>query len=451
MPETGDISALAVAVRQRRAKLGLTHEDVVNRGGPSGVTLTKIEAAKGPVPRGATLKKLDLALDWRPGSALRTLSGDKPTPIDDEPRAGSSLLPPPPQDLADEALQMAAHLVEAVEKLNDELPRLSDRAESAVVAILSVAMRLSDKGYDVRSGEMINLTGLASDPQGFLDAAAKNEGLLELRRMRAAKADQLLRRMFDAVHVGATRNALAHGRPVPPPPPALPAYSIDNDAAKAVTSIADRRKVPPPPSLDGLDVAASRREKQSDRDRDPSLGWWVSPSEVAHLNSTPGSVPDSIRAVVPKAVFQDYAAAVRGVQKHLGTVQNAVAQQRLTTEIMASLLDAIDVYANAAHTFTAELRRVELDATREQFDSALPIFAQGWEFADSLSSFIGCLLPAAPNATESDRITSAQQSLGQLADFHHYAHDTWVETGLSSKALEAVTSRHEKHSDRDDD
>ncbi|WP_232785804.1 helix-turn-helix domain-containing protein [Mycobacteroides chelonae] len=272
MPETGDISALAVAVRQRRAMLGLTHEDVVNRGGPSGVTLTKIEAAKGPVPRGATLKKLDLALDWRPGSALRTLSGDKPTPIDDEPRAGSSLLPPPPQDLADEALQMAAHLVEAVEKLNDELPRLSDRAESAVVAILSVAMRLSDKGYDVRSGEMINLTGLTADPQGFLDAAAKNEGLLELRRMRAAKADQLLRRMFDAVHVGATRNALAHGRPVPPPPPALPAYSIDDDAAKAVTSLADRRKVPPPPSLYGLDVAASRREKQSDRDRDDEDG-----------------------------------------------------------------------------------------------------------------------------------------------------------------------------------
>lgn len=449
MPETGDISALAVAVRQRRAKLGLTHEDVVNRGGPSGVTLTKIEAAKGPVPRGATLKKLDLALDWRPGSALRTLSGDKPTPIDDEPRAGSSLLPPPPQDLADEALQMAAHLVEAVEKLNDELPRLSDRAESAVVAILSVAMRLSDKGYDVRSGEMIDLTGLASDPQGFLDAAAKNEGLLELRRMRAAKADQLLRRMFDAVHVGATRNALAHGRPVPPPPPALPAYSIDDDAAKAVTSLADRRKVPPPPSLDGLDVAASRREKESDRY--PNLAWWVPPSEVAHPQATPGAVPDSIRAVVPKKVFREYAASVEGVRKHLKAVEDAAAEQRLTTATVTSLLNAIAAHATAARDFMSELRRVELDATPEQIDGALPLFEQAERFAASLSRFVGHLLPAAPNTDESDRLIATQRSLAELENFHRHAYDVWVETGRSSKSLKAIASRREEQSDGDRD
>ncbi|RIT63977.1 hypothetical protein D2E95_01155 [Mycobacteroides abscessus] len=35
-----------------------------------------------------------------------------------------------------------------------------------------------------------------------------------------------------------------------------------------VTNLADRRPVPPPPDLDDLDVAASRREKQSDGERD---------------------------------------------------------------------------------------------------------------------------------------------------------------------------------------
>lgn len=43
---------------------------------------------------------------------------------------------------------------------------------------------------------------------------------------------------------------------------------LDEARQMKVTSLADRRKVPPPPSLDESDVAASRREKQSDRDRD---------------------------------------------------------------------------------------------------------------------------------------------------------------------------------------
>jgi hypothetical protein len=219
--------------------------------------------------------------------------------------------------------------------------------------------------------------------------------------------------------------------------------------ASNVTSLADRRKVPPPPSLDEIDVAASRREKQSDRD--PSPGWWISPEEVAHLQTTPGSVPDSIRAVVPKAVFREYAASVEGARKHLKAVEDAVAQGKLTTDIVTSLLNAIAAYATAARDFTSELRRVELDATPDQIDAALPLFEQARRFAASLSRFVGHLLPAAPNTDESDRLIATQRSLAELEDFHRDAYDIWIETGRSSKSLKAVTSRREKQSDRDRD
>ncbi|OLT80548.1 helix-turn-helix domain-containing protein [Mycobacteroides chelonae] len=219
--------------------------------------------------------------------------------------------------------------------------------------------------------------------------------------------------------------------------------------ASNVTSLADRRKVPPPPSLDEIDVAASRREKQSDRD--PSPGWWISPEEVAHLQTTPGSVPDSIRAVVPKAVFREYAASVEGARKHLKAVEDAVAQGKLTTDIVTSLLNAIAAYATAARDFTSELRRVELDATPDQIDAALPLFEQARRFAASLSRFVGHLLPAATNTDESDRLIATQRSLAELEDFHRDAYDIWIETGRSSKSLKAVTSRREKQSDRDRD
>lgn len=420
MSDSKGMTRLAEAVRARRAELGLTHDSVLAAGGPSGVTLTKIESASGPVPRPSTLKKLDKALDWAPGSSARVIAGSVPTPLsfaseDDRVRfiadtiAKAGLAHQRAQAAYLEMGMIAANFIE-----HPVPPELRE--------LYASEMRIATNNLAVQF--LVHL-----DPRDDVDDLSRRVSklLTPENLMTAEDMREKFRRSADFIE---------RARVSEPDAGSLKTGDV--------TSLASRREVPPPPNIDELDVAASRREKQSDRD--PSLGRWVSPDDATNPRATPPFVPDAIRAVLPKAVFQDYAAAVRGVQKHLSAVQEAAAERRLTTETVISLLDAIDGYADAARTFTAELRRVELDATREQFDSALPIFAQGWAFADSLSTFIGHLLSAAPNTTESGRIISAQQSLGELAAFHRYAYDTWVETGRSSEPLKAAASRRERQS-----
>lgn len=73
---THGLEALGRAVRTRRTQLGLTQEEVNAHGGPSDTTLTKIENGEGANPAASTLRKLDTALRWRPGSAQRVLEGE---------------------------------------------------------------------------------------------------------------------------------------------------------------------------------------------------------------------------------------------------------------------------------------------------------------------------------------------------------------------------------------
>ncbi|TSD99365.1 helix-turn-helix domain-containing protein [Skermania sp. ID1734] len=70
-------------VRARRARLGMTHDDVRAAGGPSDRLMTKIEHGQGPEPSPSTLRKIDCALRWQPGSAAAVLGGEDPRPLED--------------------------------------------------------------------------------------------------------------------------------------------------------------------------------------------------------------------------------------------------------------------------------------------------------------------------------------------------------------------------------
>lgn len=76
---------LAHHVKARRTQLGLTWRDVGAGGGPTWSTLARIESAE-QVKRlhGDTLRRLDVGLEWAPGSAKAVLDGGEPTPIDEE-------------------------------------------------------------------------------------------------------------------------------------------------------------------------------------------------------------------------------------------------------------------------------------------------------------------------------------------------------------------------------
>ena len=70
----------ATTVRETMSRLGLTQADVAARGGPSDTTLRKILEGLDVGVSIATLKKLDSALEWEPGSAARALEGSEPIP-----------------------------------------------------------------------------------------------------------------------------------------------------------------------------------------------------------------------------------------------------------------------------------------------------------------------------------------------------------------------------------
>lgn len=73
----------ALVLQRRKVELGLTQEEVANRGGPSNATMTKLEKGLGVKVRtlASTLRKLEEALDWEPGSAIAGLQGGRPKPL----------------------------------------------------------------------------------------------------------------------------------------------------------------------------------------------------------------------------------------------------------------------------------------------------------------------------------------------------------------------------------
>ncbi|MEV0945370.1 helix-turn-helix domain-containing protein [Rhodococcus sp. NPDC049939] len=69
-------------VHKRRRFLNLTQDQVTAAGGPSDAAQTRAENGTGPDPSIETLRKLDTALQWVPGSAARALEGGDPTPLE---------------------------------------------------------------------------------------------------------------------------------------------------------------------------------------------------------------------------------------------------------------------------------------------------------------------------------------------------------------------------------
>lgn len=72
----------AAVLHRREDELDMSQMEVWAAGGPSNTTLTNIENARLPLPSRASLKKLDVGLQWEDGSAKRVLAGGEPTPLD---------------------------------------------------------------------------------------------------------------------------------------------------------------------------------------------------------------------------------------------------------------------------------------------------------------------------------------------------------------------------------
>lgn len=70
---SADTERLGQAILARRDHLALNQQEVAAAGGPSDTTLSKLENGAVDNVSNATLKKLDLGLQWVSGSARRVL------------------------------------------------------------------------------------------------------------------------------------------------------------------------------------------------------------------------------------------------------------------------------------------------------------------------------------------------------------------------------------------
>lgn len=67
----------------RRHELGLTQENIEERGGPAPLTVSEYEKGKVPnKPQPRTLSRFDAALEWADGSSAAVLKGGDPIPLD---------------------------------------------------------------------------------------------------------------------------------------------------------------------------------------------------------------------------------------------------------------------------------------------------------------------------------------------------------------------------------
>lgn len=114
MIETPDkLQRLAEAVRQRRGYLGLAQGDLAEVGGPSIVTVGQIERCAIQQPQTGTLKKIDTALQWAPGSAARILAGGEPVPLEQPKR-------PTAQEASEQLARLSRDELERVVRLGQD-------------------------------------------------------------------------------------------------------------------------------------------------------------------------------------------------------------------------------------------------------------------------------------------------------------------------------------------
>lgn len=134
---TGDRERLAERTHARRLELLRTVNQVATRAGLAPRTVMKVEAAE-PV-REINLYKLDVGLDWEPGSARRVLEGGEPTPID-----GGEVEPQPePEDTDTRIDRLERRIAELEETLRQV--RLAEQRKAPAESQWSIPIEDLDK------------------------------------------------------------------------------------------------------------------------------------------------------------------------------------------------------------------------------------------------------------------------------------------------------------------
>ncbi|SUD49571.1 Uncharacterised protein [Nocardia otitidiscaviarum] len=118
---------LARLVLKRRQDLGVSRRQVSLTGGPTEPTMLKIERGQARRMEPDTMRKLDFALRWEPGTAAAIVAGDDPAPL--QRGRGRHVAVGPP--LIEVSAETIGQLVRAAQELTELAPGESRRMQDA--------------------------------------------------------------------------------------------------------------------------------------------------------------------------------------------------------------------------------------------------------------------------------------------------------------------------------
>ncbi|SIN33241.1 helix-turn-helix domain-containing protein [Mycobacteroides abscessus] len=267
---TNEAERLGQLVVARRIQLGLrTSVALAEAAGLTTRVISDLESGRRSNFSASTKAQIEGALKWHTGSIDDALKGGEPRPVRG---AGVSDLLPPRSDTH------ANSEANAVQGLTERRERIREGVDTHRKLFAEMLAE-----YLVMSARNAKFLENSDDPAVHENRAQLAEFMYNATRSVAIHFLVQLDPSWDVPEVvdtvsslltPADRETLESSRET-----YIRAYEIldrisgparpaDGTSSSNVTNLADRRPVPPPPDLDDLDVAASRREKQSDGERD---------------------------------------------------------------------------------------------------------------------------------------------------------------------------------------
>jgi len=156
-------------VRERMRELGLSRRQASLSGGPTEPTLLKIERGQSKRLDPDTLRKLDVALKWEPGSAAAILAGGDPKPV----RAGGTqnvaVGPPGIRVPAETIGQLVRVAQEITDRAAAESPGMQESAERLNAAIQPLYAQYVTKLLEANRRQAGALAPLVAILGPFLD------------------------------------------------------------------------------------------------------------------------------------------------------------------------------------------------------------------------------------------------------------------------------------------
>ncbi|OMC37990.1 hypothetical protein A5742_07870 [Mycolicibacterium fortuitum] len=169
--------------------------------------------------------------------------------------------------------------------------------------------------------------------------------------------------------------------------------------------------------------------------------------EDSGAQQTPGfdvdlDLPSVVPVEVSPYLSAAYVSAMNGVQASVNDILRPARAKKPVPQVMIeSLAFAADDFVLAARRLVEAMQKVELDASREQIDSGMPLFEVSARYAEAVYTFIGHTLVGAPNKVALADLKRRQTSLRELVDFLEVAETSWREAGLSSEPPTLAAAR----------